>query len=143
MPGIAQTDWFAVLLDVGHHQYFRMPTQLEIAQHMDLQRAEATTEIDLLRWSDALVAEHQHVIVQMRLMDTRKGVRIQRLRQIQPDHFGAQRGIERHDLHAGSLHCGNRIARGLRTRGGSDAGHDGGTSTATKGRLGRRPDRPL
>ena len=33
-----------------------------------------------------------------------------------------------------------RLPGRLRTRSGSDAGHDGGTSTATDGRLGRRPD---
>ncbi|EGD16418.1 hypothetical protein XGA_5016 [Xanthomonas hortorum ATCC 19865] len=64
-----------------------------------------------MRRSDALLAEHQYVTVQMRLMDACKGVRIQRLRQIKADHFGAQRGIERHDPNTGRVHSGIGITR--------------------------------
>jgi hypothetical protein len=43
--------------------------QLELVQHVDLQRPEAAAEGDLLCRRDALVAEHQHVMIEMRLMD--------------------------------------------------------------------------
>jgi len=69
-----------------------MVLQLELVQHVDLQRPEAAAEGDLLRWLDALVAKHQHVVVQVRSVDGREvGIR-QRRTEVQADHFGAERG---------------------------------------------------
>lgn len=114
----------AVLLDVGYHQHFRVSAQLEITQHVDLQGPEAAAELHLLCWRNALIAKHQHVVIQMRAMETREGVCIQRLQEVQADHLGAQRAIERRDPDARALHGRRRIARCLHTRCGSDAGHD-------------------
>ncbi len=57
-----------------------MAGQLELVQHVDLQRAEAAAEVDLLRGRDALVAEHHHVVVQMGAMEAPEVRRGQRLR---------------------------------------------------------------
>jgi hypothetical protein len=100
VAGIAQADRLAVLHHVRHHKDLRMARQLELVQHVDLQRAEAAAEGDLLRRRDALVAEHQHVIVEVRAMDAREIPGGQRLRQIQPDHFGTERCVERTDAEA-------------------------------------------
>jgi hypothetical protein len=70
--GVAQADRLAVLLDVGDDQDLRMARQLELAQHVDLQRAEAAAEGDLLGRRDALVAEHQHVVVEVGAVDARE-----------------------------------------------------------------------
>ena len=81
---------------------------------MDLQRPEAAAEIDLLTRRDFLVAEHHHVMVEMRLMNARKVGVIDRQAQIQPGNFraearkgrngkrlgGNRRGVER---------CGHRF----------------------------------
>ena len=47
-----------------------MPWEQELLQHMDLQLTEAPAEGDLLRRGDALLAEHQHMVVQVRPVDT-------------------------------------------------------------------------
>ncbi|MDT4833750.1 hypothetical protein FQZ97_673710 [compost metagenome] len=59
---------------------------------MDLQRTEAPTEGDLLFRGDALVAEHQHVMIQMGAVDTGEVGVGQRPGQVQPDHLGTQGG---------------------------------------------------
>ena len=48
-----------------HQQHFRVTSELELVQHMDLQAAESAAEIDLLLRRNALVAEDQYVMVQM------------------------------------------------------------------------------
>src|SRR5207248_10366007 len=54
--------------------------------------------VDLLLRRDALVAEHHHMTIEMRAVDaTEVGVG-QRLREVEADHLGAQRRIERADL---------------------------------------------
>lgn len=58
---------------------------------MDLQRPEAAAEIDLLTRRDFLVAEHHHVMVEMRLMNARKVGVIDRQAQIQPGNFAPRR----------------------------------------------------
>jgi hypothetical protein len=45
---VAQPDGLAVLLDVGDDQNFRVVLELELVQHMDLERPEAAAEIDVL-----------------------------------------------------------------------------------------------
>lgn len=79
---------------------------------MDLQRAEPPAEFDLLRRGDALIAEHQHVVVQVRAVKARERVCIQRLRQRQADDFRTQGRVEGHDLHAGRVAV--RVGRALR-----------------------------
>lgn len=61
---------------------------------MDLQRSEAAAELDLLPRRDALIAEHQHVMIQVRAMDTREAGGRDRLRQVEPDHLGAEAAAE-------------------------------------------------
>lgn len=47
-----------------------MPWEQELLQHMYLQLTEAPAEGDLLRRGDALLTEHQHMVVQVRPVDT-------------------------------------------------------------------------
>jgi hypothetical protein len=71
-----------------------MRRQLEVAQNVDLQRAETAAEVHLLLRRDALVAEHQQVVVQMRLVDALEIVVRQGAVQVQPKNFGAEWGVE-------------------------------------------------
>ncbi|MNN71915.1 hypothetical protein D3C81_1879020 [compost metagenome] len=68
MTGITEADRFAVLFDIRDDQDFRMTRQLELMQHMNLQRAETTAEINLLRRGDLLIAKYQQVVIQMCLV---------------------------------------------------------------------------
>lgn len=65
MASIAKPDWLSAFLDVGDNQDLGIARQLELAQYMDLQGAEATAERYLLRWRDTLVAKHQNVMVEV------------------------------------------------------------------------------
>jgi hypothetical protein len=94
MAGIAETDRLAVFDDVRHDQHFRIVRQLELMQHMNLQRTEAAAEGDLLIRRDALVAKHQHVMIQMRAVNARKSSWLKRLAQIEAEHFGTERAVE-------------------------------------------------
>mgnify|MGYP006932622817 CR=1 FL=1 len=70
MTSITETDRLAVLLDIRDDQDFRMICQLELMQHMDLQSAKTTAEFYLLCRCNFLIAKHQQVMIQMRLMHT-------------------------------------------------------------------------
>ena len=98
LAGIAQADGLAVLDDVGNDQDFRMPGQLELLEHMDLQHAETAAEIDLLFGGNALVAEHHHVMIQVRAVDAGEVLVIDRAGQIETDDFGTHRAAERADF---------------------------------------------
>ena len=78
-----------------------MAGQREVAQHVALQRPEAAAERDLLRRRDRHVAEHEHVVVQVRAVDARELGIGQRSRQVESDDFGAARGVERADQQVG------------------------------------------
>ncbi|GAB3402944.1 hypothetical protein GCM10027318_11590 [Massilia agilis] len=74
-----------------------MAGQLELAQHMDLQWAEAAAEGDLLLRRDVLVAEHQHMVVEVGTVDAREFFVGERRVQVQAEHLGAERRIEAAD----------------------------------------------
>lgn len=114
MAGIAEPDRLAVLDDVRHDQHFRMAGQRELVQHVDLQRAEAAAERDVLVRRDALVAKHQYVVIEVRAMDAREIVGVERLRQVDADHLGAERRVERHDV--------EMLRRAVRPQGGMPGG---------------------
>lgn len=115
MARIAKTDRLAVLDDVRHHQHFRMPCQLKLVQHVNLQRAKAPAEGNLLFRRDALIAKHQHVIVEMRPMYAREIFITEGLTQIESEHFGAYGAIKSTDLNGLSESRRSR-ARGQRRR---------------------------
>jgi hypothetical protein len=105
VAGVAQADRLAVFADVRNDQHLGLFGQLELAQHVDLQGAEAAAERHLLGGRDALVAEHQHVIIEMGAVDAREIGVAERLRQVEAHDLGAERGIEGADrkrLRAGS-----------------------------------------
>ncbi|KAK0339438.1 hypothetical protein LTR94_034491, partial [Friedmanniomyces endolithicus] len=90
--------------------------QREIAQHVDLQLAEAAAERHLLGRRDVLVAEYQHVVVEVGAVQAAEIFRAERTRQVEADDFGAQRSaddgvdskcltrnIERHDGGGGMI----------------------------------------
>ena len=66
-----------------------MAAEQELLEHVDLQHAEAAAEVDLLLGGDALVAEHHHVVVQVRAVDARKIASVDRTAQVQADDLGA------------------------------------------------------
>ena len=68
---------------------------------MDLQRPETAAEIDLLLRRDALVAEHQQVVVEMGFVDALELARRQRPAQVQAEDLGAERRIEQFDVKSG------------------------------------------
>lgn len=98
LAGIAETDGLAVLDDVGNDEDLRMPWEQELLQHMDLQLTEAPAEGDLLRRGDALLAEHQHMVVQVRPMDTAEVLGGQGQPEVEAEHLGAERSVEGTDL---------------------------------------------
>ena len=64
-----------------------MSGELELAQHVDLQRTEATAERDLLRRRDALVAEHEHVMVEVGTDDRCEGRVVERAAEVEAQDF--------------------------------------------------------
>ena len=97
LAGIAETDGLAVLDDVGNDEDLRMPWEQELLQHMDLQLTEAPAEGDLLRRGDALLAEHQHMVVRCARWIRRKSSAAGAA-EVEAEHLGAERGIEGTDL---------------------------------------------
>lgn len=71
---------------------------MELVQHVDHQRPEAAAEVNVLLRRDALVAEHQQVVVQMRLVHALEVGGRQFLSQVQADQFGAHRARQRPQL---------------------------------------------
>ncbi len=98
LAGVAETDVLAVFDNVGHDEDFRMPRQQELLEHMDLQHAKTATEIDVLFRGDALVAEHHHVMVQVRTVNACEILIIDRAGQVETDDLGAHRSAERADF---------------------------------------------
>jgi hypothetical protein len=98
MPCIAQAHRLPVFLDVRHDQHLRMTGELELPEHVDLERAEAATERHLLFGRDALIPEHQYVVLQVSAMQPREIAVAEWARQVQPEHLGTQRRVERADL---------------------------------------------
>mmetsp|Transcript_5852 Transcript_5852/g.22971 ORF Transcript_5852/g.22971 Transcript_5852/m.22971 type:complete len:729 (-) Transcript_5852:815-3001(-) len=101
MARVTEADRLAVLDDVGHDQQLRVAGQRELVQHMDLQRPEAAAEVDLLLRRDALVAEHQHMVVEMGAVNTAEVVVGQRLAEVQPQHLGGEAAGEGADRDGG------------------------------------------
>src|SRR5271163_4401776 len=89
MARVAETNRLAVLDDIRHDQYLRISRQLELVQHMDLQRAKAAAKGDLLVRRDALVAKHQYVVIEVRAMNAREILVNKRLIQIEAQDFRA------------------------------------------------------
>lgn len=121
VAGIAQADGLAVLLDVRDDQHLGVARELEFLLHVDLQRPEAAAERDLLRGRDALVAEHEHMVVEVCAVDAREILVGQRAAQVQADHFGAEGRVEGADDEAG-LGRGGIGPDGRRGEGGHGAG---------------------
>ena len=69
LAGIAQTDRLTVLYDVRNDENFRVISQEKLLEHMDLQNAKTSTEVNLLLRGDVLIAEYDNVVVQMCLMN--------------------------------------------------------------------------
>jgi hypothetical protein len=89
MPGIAETNWLAVFQHVGDDQDLRVAGQLELTQHVDLQRPETAAEADLLVGRDALVAKHDHVMIQVSAMNALEIIVGKRLAQVKTGYFSA------------------------------------------------------
>ena len=98
LAGVTEADGLAVFDDVGNDEDFRMPGQQELLEYMDLQHTETAAEGDLLFGGNALVAEHHHVMVQVRAMDAGKVLVIDRAGQVQADDFGSDSTAERANL---------------------------------------------
>jgi hypothetical protein len=117
MTGIAETDRLAVFDDVRHHQHLRMTRQLELMQHMNLQRTKAPAESNLLVRRDALIAEHQHVMIEVSTVDAREIVLAQRLAEIEPENFRADGAVERANLDGLGLNGVAGLAGGSGSKG--------------------------
>jgi hypothetical protein len=68
-----------------------MAAQLELVQHVDLQRAETAAEADVLFGRDALVTKYDDVMIQVSAMNALEIFVGKRLAQVETCHFGAQR----------------------------------------------------
>jgi hypothetical protein len=100
MARVTETNRLAVLDDIRHDQYLRISRQLELVQHMDLQRAKAAAKGDLLVRRDALVAKHQYVVIEVRAMNAREILVNKRLIQIEAQDFRAHGAVEGTDFDA-------------------------------------------
>lgn len=98
LAGITEADGLAVFDDVGNDEDFRMPGQQELLEYVDLQHTETAAEGDLLFGGNALVAEHHHVMVQVRAMDAGEVLVIDRAGQVQADDFGTDSAAEWSDF---------------------------------------------
>jgi hypothetical protein len=65
---------------------------------MDLQRPEALAEGNLVLWLYVLLAKHQHMVLQMGLVEGSEVLGLQRLRQIQACDLCAQGAWQRSDI---------------------------------------------
>ena len=91
MPELAripQADGLAILDDIGDDQDFRMVSQQELFEYMDLQHAEATAKGNLLLGSDTLVTKDHDMMIEVRAMNPRKVMVIDRSGQIQAYDLG-------------------------------------------------------
>ena len=76
-----------------------MARQLELVEHVDLQRTETAAEADLLVGRDVLVAEYHDVMIQVSAMNALEIIVGKRLAQLEPGYFSAQRRtFKRRDL---------------------------------------------
>ena len=98
VAGVAQADRLAVLAYVGDHQHFRRSRKPELAQHVDLQFAEAARKFDLLGRGDAGIAKHEHMVVEVGTVHAGQSGGADRARQVEPEHFGAERCVEGPDV---------------------------------------------
>jgi hypothetical protein len=98
VAGVAQADRLAVLADVGNDQDLRLRRKLELAQHVDLQFAEAARKFDLPGRADMGVAKHQHVVLEVGAVHAGQVGGAERARQVEAEHFGAERGLEGADV---------------------------------------------
>jgi hypothetical protein len=65
---------------------------------MNLQRAESAAEGNLLIRRDALVAEHEHMVIEVSAMNAREIVLAKRLAEIESEDFRADGTVERANL---------------------------------------------
>ena len=75
-----------------------MVLELELVQDVDLERAEAAAEVDVLLRGDLLVAEDQDVMVEMGLVDAGEVFGADGLRDVEAEDFGAYGGGEAADF---------------------------------------------
>jgi hypothetical protein len=66
-----------------------MPAQLELVKYVDLQRSKTAAEVDVLLGRDALVAEYDHMMIEMRAVNAFEIVVGKRLAQVETGYFGA------------------------------------------------------
>jgi len=66
---------------------------------MNLQRPKATAERDVLSGRNLLTSEHQHVVIEVSLMNPREVAGAKRLRKIESEHFSAEWCVEGTNLY--------------------------------------------
>ena len=66
---ILQPDGYSVHPLVGQHQDLGLFGQQELVQHVQLELAEPAAERRVVRRRDLLVADHDHVVIQQRLVN--------------------------------------------------------------------------
>src|SRR5690606_17711951 len=98
LAGVAQAGRLTVLDDVGDDEDLRVAGQQELAQHVDLQLAEAAAEGDVLFRGQVLVAEDHYAVIQMGAMHTGEIGVVERAGQVDADDLGAEHGVQRTDL---------------------------------------------
>jgi hypothetical protein len=89
---ITQANGHTALIDIEDDHDFGEARWLEALEHMDQQQANNSAEVHLLLRCDALVAEHQYMVLQMRAVDTGEVGGVEGLRQLQPQHLGTDSG---------------------------------------------------
>jgi hypothetical protein len=101
LRAVKGADVFAVFLDVGDHKNFRLLGMTILAQHMQLQRAEFLTEIDLLLRRHGLALEDQHRALAELFAQGGEGCVINRLREVDIFHLAANERLEPLEFYIG------------------------------------------
>lgn len=94
----------AIVLLVRYFQDFRVTRQQELVVDMTGKLAEPPTEGDVLIGRQALIAENEDLIFQVRAMYGRERFIVERLREVYADDLGRQRVRKRADLKQRFLH---------------------------------------
>lgn len=89
---ITQDNGHTIFIDIEDDHDFGVARELEALERMDQQQAKNSAEVHLLLGCDALVAEHQCMVLQMRAVDNGEVGGVKGLRQIQPQRLGTDSG---------------------------------------------------
>jgi hypothetical protein len=85
----------AACVEIGEDEDLGVTLMPVLIQHMALDLSPTPRERDVLIVAEVLRAEHEQVMTQKRVVESREASVIERLRQIHAEHFGTQYRVDR------------------------------------------------